>query len=123
MLLLTEKKPSNLSRGYILRRLIRRSYYKAIQLKITKSPFLYKLVDVIKASLPFEYDSKKVAKVIKEEEVLFSQTISKGKEILEKFISENSSKDLFPGDLAYKLHETYGFPFELTKRNSASKRY
>lgn len=109
------EKPSNLSRGYILRRLIRRSYYKAIQLKITKSPFLYKLVDVIKASLPFEYDSKKVAEVIKEEEVLFSQTISKGKEILEKFISENSSKDLFPGDLAYKLHETYGFPFELTE--------
>ncbi|MFV9451487.1 alanine--tRNA ligase [Mycoplasma sp. 4463] len=104
-------KPSNVGRGYILRRLIRRSVYKAMQLNIHE-PFLYKLVDVIKETLPFEYDVNPIKKVIEDEELTFAKTIENGKQILSDFIVEDLK--VFPGDIAFKLFETYGFPVELT---------
>ncbi|WP_406616193.1 alanine--tRNA ligase [Mycoplasmopsis hyopharyngis] len=105
-------KPSNVGRGYIIRRLIRRSIYKAMQLGIANK-FLYKLVNVVKESLPFEYEVNEVAEVIKNEEELFSKTIENGKTILDKFLVDNKTK-IFDGYLAFKLFETYGFPIELT---------
>ncbi|QKT05583.1 alanine--tRNA ligase [Mycoplasma sp. OR1901] len=105
-------KPSNTGRGYILRRLIRRSSYKAISLGINDL-FLYKLVKVVKDSLPFEYETKKIEQMIKQEEITFLKTIDNGKKLLEKYIDENVKT--FPGDIAFKLFETYGFPIELTK--------
>ncbi|WP_426461438.1 alanine--tRNA ligase [Mycoplasma hafezii] len=104
-------KPSNVGRGYILRRLIRRSVYKAMQLNIF-DPFLYKLVQVVKDTLPFEYDVEPIAKIIKDEELSFGKTIENGKEILNSYLNENDK--VFPGDVAFKLFETYGFPIELT---------
>ncbi|RIV16442.1 alanine--tRNA ligase [Mycoplasmopsis gallopavonis] len=111
-------KPSNVGRGYILRRLIRRSVYKAMQLEIFE-PFLYKLVEVVKERLPFEYDSAPIAKIIHDEELTFSKTIENGKEILNSYLTDSDSK--FPGDLAFKLFETYGFPVELTSEILAQK--
>ncbi|ADE19666.1 alanine--tRNA ligase [Mycoplasma crocodyli] len=105
-------KISNIGRGYIIRRLIRRCVYKSMKLKVTDSIFLYKLVKVVKQSLPFEYDVVKVEKAIKAEEQLFAKTIEKGKILLEKNISKGSS--IFSGKTAFKLFETYGFPIELT---------
>ncbi|MHA3786410.1 alanine--tRNA ligase [Mycoplasma sp. Z244C] len=104
-------KPSNVGRGYILRRLIRRSVYKAMQLKIYE-PFLYKLVDVVKATLPFEYDVDPIKQIIKDEELTFSCTIENGKNLLNNYL--NDDVVIFPGDVAFKLFETYGFPVELT---------
>lgn len=106
-------KPSNVGRGYIIRRLIRRSIYKAMQLG-TNELFLYKLVKIVHDTLPFEYDIQKVSDVIKEEEELFNKTIQNGETILNKFLSENQGK-IFDGYLAFKLFETYGFPIELTE--------
>lgn len=105
-------KPSNVGRGYILRRLIRRSVYKAMQLKVHKEIFLNELVEVVKNSLPFEYETKPIAEVIKNEELAFSKTIENGKAILNDFLKEDLK--IFPGDVAFKLFETYGFPIELT---------
>ncbi|WP_036452899.1 alanine--tRNA ligase [Mycoplasma buteonis] len=104
-------KPSNVGRGYILRRLIRRSVYKAMQLNIFE-PFLYKLVQIVKDSLPFEYDVQPIAKIIKDEELSFGRTIENGKEILNSYLNDNTK--VLPGDIAFKLFETYGFPIELT---------
>ncbi|MBN4084237.1 alanine--tRNA ligase [Mycoplasma sp. CSL10166] len=104
-------KPSNTGRGYILRRLIRRSSYKAISLGINDL-FLYKLVKVVKETLPFEYETKRIEEIIKQEEITFLKTIDNGKKLLDKYIDENVK--VFPGDVAFKLFETYGFPIELT---------
>ncbi|MFV8435129.1 alanine--tRNA ligase [Mycoplasma sp. 3137] len=104
-------KPSNVGRGYILRRLIRRSVYKAMQLKVYE-PFLYKLVDVVKASLPFEYEVEPIKQIIKDEELTFSRTIENGKNLLNNYLNDDII--IFPGDVAFKLFETYGFPVELT---------
>ncbi|WP_406617552.1 alanine--tRNA ligase [Mycoplasmopsis adleri] len=105
-------KISNVGRGYIIRRLIRRSCYKGMQLGI-KGLFLYKLVLVVKDNLPYDYDSKMVAKAIKDEEILFGKTIENGKLLLESHIKDNTK--VFSGEVAFNLLETYGFPIELTE--------
>ncbi|UUM24614.1 alanine--tRNA ligase [Mycoplasma sp. 3686d] len=105
-------KPSNVGRGYILRRLIRRSVHKAMQLKVEQNIFLYKLVAVIASTLPYEYNIPHIEKVILEEEILFSKTIESGRELLEQYINHDQS--LFSGVIAFRLFETYGFPIELT---------
>ncbi|MBW0602848.1 alanine--tRNA ligase [Mycoplasma anatis] len=105
-------KPSNVGRGYILRRLLRRSIYKSFELKINEQPFLFNLCSVIKKTLPFEYDETEVSNIIKQEENLFANTMEKGRQLLAKHIDENTKE--FSGELAFKLFETYGFPIELT---------
>lgn len=109
---------SNVGRGYIIRRLIRRSVYKGMQLKI-EGLFLYKLVQAVHDSLPFEYDVEQVSNNIKEEEILFHKTIENGRLLLEKHIDDN--KKIFDGEIAFKLFETYGFPIELTIEILAKK--
>ncbi|SJZ51333.1 alanine--tRNA ligase [Mycoplasmopsis verecunda] len=111
-------KPSNVGRGYILRRLIRRSVYKAMQLKIYDT-FLYKLVGVVKNTLPFEYDVEPIKQIIKDEEITFSRTIENGRNLLENYLKDEIA--IFPGDVAFKLFETYGFPVELTAEILAQK--
>lgn len=106
------EKVSNVGRGYIIRRLLRRSSYKGMQLGI-KEHFLHKLVHAVKDSLPFEYDCKIVEKEILDEEILFSQTIENGKQLLEEHIAKNTK--IFDGEIAFNLLETYGFPIELTE--------
>lgn len=102
---------SNVGRGYIIRRLIRRSIYKGMQLGI-KDLFLYKIVPVVKESLPFEYDVFSVQKAIKDEEELFAKTIENGKNLLQQHVVKNTK--IFDGTIAFRLFETYGFPIELT---------
>ncbi|WP_029608885.1 alanine--tRNA ligase [Mycoplasma simbae] len=109
---------SNVGRGYIIRRLIRRSIYKGMQLGI-KGLFLYKLVPVVKDSLPFEYDVELVQSAIKEEEEIFAKTIENGKELLESHIEQGAKT--FDGATAFHLLETYGFPIELTIEILAKK--
>ncbi|WP_027121167.1 alanine--tRNA ligase [Mycoplasma leonicaptivi] len=111
-------KPSNVGRGYILRRLIRRSSYIAMHLNIHE-PFLHTLVSVVKNTLPFEYETSNIEKIILEEELSFSKTIENGKELLNKHM--NSDEKVFDGALAFKLFETYGFPIELTIEILAQK--
>ncbi|QSF13987.1 alanine--tRNA ligase [Mycoplasma sp. Mirounga ES2805-ORL] len=105
------ERASNVGRGYIIRRLIRRAIYKGMQLNI-KGQFLSKLVKVVKKTLPFEYDVKEVENAIKEEEKLFHKTIEKGKLLLAKSIDKKTK--IFDGNVAFNLLETYGFPIELT---------
>lgn len=104
-------KISNIGRGYIIRRLIRRSYYQSFILKITQKTFLHSLVKVIKSVLPFEYDEKLVASIIEKEELLFAKTIEKGRNLLLSMIHDGNDIN---AKTVFHLYETYGFPFELT---------
>jgi len=80
-------------------------------------PFLYKLVDVVVDNYGAAYpdlvkNKAKIIDVIKKEEERFAKTLDRGYKMLEEFISEKKDID---GESAFKLYDTYGFPFELTK--------
>ncbi|WP_330463481.1 alanine--tRNA ligase [Metamycoplasma gateae] len=104
--------PSNVGRGYIIRRLIRRSYRSGLSLGIQEKSFLYKLVGVVKDSLIYDIDVEKVSKVIKDEEELFAKTIKEGEKLLEHELEKRGYID---SKTAFKMFDTYGFPIELTE--------
>ncbi|CAT04995.1 Alanine--tRNA ligase [Mesomycoplasma conjunctivae] len=104
--------PSNTHRGYIIRRLIRRAFRMGRKLGI-KQAFLYKLVGVVKSSLIYDIDEKKVAKIIKKEEELFEKTIENGEILLNREFEKNGKN--FNIEIVFKMFETYGFPIELTQ--------
>ena len=107
----------NTGRGYVLRRLLRRSVRAGRKLNITE-PFMYRLVDtvveIMKDSYPKLLDTKaQVKSLILEEENLFHQTLRAGERKLLELIKESKNKKISGYD-AFKLYDTYGFPFELT---------
>lgn len=103
--------PSNVGRGYIIRRLIRRSYRAGLSLGIAEKSFLYKLVSVVKDSLIYDIDVENVEKIIRDEEELFAKTIKEGEKLLEH---ELDKKGYIDAKIAFKMFDTYGFPIELT---------
>jgi alanyl-tRNA synthetase len=119
--------PSNEGRGYILRRLIRRSVRYAKKLGIER-PFMFELVPVVAEIMEAYYSNVKenipfVQKVIKSEEERFHETLNGGLEILAEVIKnekENGS-DTISGKDAFKLYDTFGFPIELTEEYAADE--
>lgn len=113
--------PSNEGRGYVLRRLLRRAVRFGKNLGIDR-PFMYNLVPIIgeimKDFFP-EVDDKQefIMKVIKNEEVRFHETLQDGLSILSSVISSQKEAGLsvIPGNDAFRLYDTYGFPVELTE--------
>lgn len=113
--------PSNEGRGYVLRRLIRRSIRHAKLIGI-ESNFVNDIVNVVineyKNAYP-ELDSRKdyIENIVEIEEDNFSKTLNKGMNILLNYVKElNSSKsNILSGDKVFKLYDTYGFPVELTQ--------
>ena len=113
--------PSNEGRGYVLRRLIRRAIRQGKSLGI-HNEFLTKTVKVVidewKEAYP-ELGEKEsyILKVIKLEEERFKITIDQGLELLMKEIDilNEEKKDVLDGNVAFKLYDTYGFPYELTE--------
>ena len=113
--------PGNSSREYVLRRLIRRAFRHGKLINID-GLFLNKLVDVVievsKAGYPELEDNKEfIQKVIKVEEENFQRTIDQGIELLDKYIKKlkDNNKKILDGKSAFKLHDTFGFPLDLTK--------
>ena len=110
--------PSNSGRGYVLRRLIRRACRHGRLLGIDK-PFLYKVVDTVIDENVCEYDYLEgkreiILKVIEAEEKSFGKTIDAGLALLEEYIDKMEG-NVFSGEDAFKLNDTYGFPLDLTK--------
>lgn len=113
--------PSNEGRGYVLRRLLRRGARHGKLLGYTK-PFLYelmnKVVEINKGAYP-ELEEKKeyILKVIKVEEEKFEETIYQGLELLKSDMEEMKQKGLnvMEPQKAFRLYDTFGFPFDLTK--------
>ena len=115
--------PSNEGRGYILRRLIRRAVRYA-KLMGSDKPYLYTLVPVVQqifAGLYPEIDKNAahIQAVLKQEETAFRKTLVTGEEKLAELLS--GGVKTISGEDAFHLHETYGFPLELTKEIALAK--
>ena len=107
-----------MGRGYVLRRLLRRSvrYGKNIGIEC---PFLYKIVsdvvDVMGEAYPYLIEKRSQVEVlILEEEKLFLKTLEAGERRLAELV-ENTHDGVVSGEDAFRLYDTYGFPFELTE--------
>ena len=120
--------PSNEGRGYVLRRIIRRALRHGYMMGM-KEPFLYKLVSSVKNTMGDYYkelvsNEGTIKQIVKNEEEGFMKTIDKGMFILQSELKKLGSSTVFPADVAYKLYDTYGFPFDLTQdilRNEGKK--
>ncbi|MFY0671775.1 MAG: alanine--tRNA ligase [Bacteroidia bacterium] len=111
--------PSNTGAGYVIRRILRRAVRYAFRYFNCNEPFLFEmsglLADNFKDVFPEVFAQKDfLAKVIKEEENSFLRTLSTGTKRFEGFITEAKSKEI-PGDFAFELFDTYGFPIDLTQ--------
>ena len=109
--------PSNEGRGYVLRRLIRRAVRHGYKMG-SRDPFLSQFLTHLENDFKkdFEDDFLKFEKIQKDlltEEQLFFKTLKTGIEIFEASINETDGKQL-DGAIAFKLHDTYGFPVDLT---------
>jgi alanyl-tRNA synthetase len=113
--------PSNEDRGYILRRLIRRAVRHGRLLGITEL-FLPGMVDVVVEIMGDAYPDLKrnyafITSIVRSEEERFSQTLRSGLIYLEEAVSEleQSGKEIITGEVVFHLHDTLGFPLELTR--------
>ena len=108
--------PGNEGRSYVLRMILRRALRHGKMLGLDL-PFLYKLVDVVVEHYGEAYpelvkNKAKVIDIIKKEEERFAKTLDRGYKLLDEFILAKKDID---GENAFKLYDTFGFPFELTK--------
>jgi alanyl-tRNA synthetase len=109
--------PSNEGRGYVLRRIIRRAVRHGYKLGQTK-PFFYQLVAALAKEMGDAYpelvkSQANVERIIRTEEERFAETIGNGMSLLEGEIAKLSGK-IIPGEVIFKLYDTYGFPVDLT---------
>ena len=118
-------RPSNEGRGYVLRRLLRRAARHGRLLGVTK-PFLTEIVDQVieenKNAYPELLEKREyIMKVIATEEDSFNKTVEKGSQLLTDLIGKLGTNGVLSGDDAFRLHDTYGFPLDLTKEILAEK--
>ncbi|MDR2155112.1 MAG: alanine--tRNA ligase [Burkholderiaceae bacterium] len=109
--------PSNEGRGYVQRRIVRRAIRHGYKLGC-KTPFFYKLVptlvELMGAAYPrLQAQAERVQEVLKAEEERFFETLATGMEILDSALIAGRKE--LPGHVAFKLHDTYGFPLDLTQ--------
>ena len=110
--------PGNEGRGYVLRRITRRAIRHGYKLG-ARTPFFHTLVAALAVEMGDAYpelrqQQQRVTEVLKQEEERFFQTIANGMEILEAALASLPGNEALNGDLAFKLHDTYGFPLDLT---------
>ena len=108
--------PSNEGRGYVQRRIVRRAIRHGYKLG-QKTPFFHKLVpDLVRmmgeAYPNLEAQAQRITDILKAEEERFYETLATGMEILDTALSGGVT--VLPGDVAFKLHDTYGFPLDLS---------
>ncbi|PLC44298.1 alanine--tRNA ligase [Ralstonia pickettii] len=113
--------PGNEGRGYVLRRIIRRAIRHGYKLGC-RAAFFHKLVDDLVAQMGEAYPElrearDRVVEVLRTEEARFFETIEHGMSILDAALGElkTSGAKMLDGELAFKLHDTYGFPLDLTQ--------
>ncbi|MFT3930119.1 MAG: alanine--tRNA ligase [Spongiibacteraceae bacterium] len=112
--------PSNEGRGYVLRRIIRRAIRHGYKLG-ARNAFFFKMVPDLVAEMGDAYPELKesqgrIQEVLRLEEERFFETIENGMQILDSALAEiaKNKSDMLDGETAFKLHDTYGFPLDLT---------
>ena len=108
--------PSNEGRGYVQRRIVRRAIRHGYKLG-QKTPFFHKLVPDLVALMGEAYPSlanqaQRITEVLKAEEERFYETLENGMQILDAALADGAQ--VLPGEVAFKLHDTYGFPLDLS---------
>jgi len=115
--------PSNEDRGYVLRRLIRRAVRHAFQLGVEEPvtpPLVHATVDVMREAYPELHSNESfIASVVAREESRFRASLRSNLVLLEEALA--TDPDVIPGELAFRLHDTHGFPIELTREIAAEK--
>ena len=118
--------PSNEDRGYVLRRIVRRAVRHAYLLGVEK-PIMSELADAVITLMDDAYpdlaENKNLIKdSLQREEEGFRRTLSAGMKILEGHLSEVNENESLSGEVAFQLHDTYGFPMELTQEIAAERK-
>jgi alanyl-tRNA synthetase len=111
--------PSNEGRGYVLRRIMRRAMRHA-HLLGAKEPLMHRLVGSLAAEMGAAYPELLRAQplieaTLKQEETQFRRTLDKGLKLLDEATGGMKPGDVLPGETAFKLYDTYGFPYDLTE--------
>ncbi len=117
--------PSNEGRGYVLRRIMRRAMRHAHILG-TKDPLMHRLVPALVDQMGQAFPELGRAQAaieagLEQEEVRFRRTLSRGAGLLDEATADLKEGDALPGDVAFKLYDTYGFPLDLTQDAVRSK--
>jgi alanyl-tRNA synthetase len=110
--------PSNEGRGYVLRRIMRRAMRHVHKLGI-KDPHMHRLVGSLQENMGDAFGEISRAKALiestlKDEEIKFKDTLERGLGLLDQSIKKLHSSESLPGNVAFKLYDTYGFPIDLT---------
>jgi alanyl-tRNA synthetase len=111
--------PANEGRGYVLRRIMRRAMRHA-HLLGAKEPLMYRLVPALVAEMGAAYPEliraqPLIEATLQQEETRFRQTLATGLKLLDEATSDLSDGGTLSGDTAFKLYDTYGFPYDLTE--------
>lgn len=111
--------PDNTGRGYVLRRILRRAVRYASEKLNAKPGFFGSLVHTVVKLLgdvfpEIKKDPESIIQTINEEEIQFLKTLSRGRNLLNRTIEKLTGTNIVPGDVAWRLYDTYGFPIDLT---------
>jgi alanyl-tRNA synthetase len=111
--------PSNEGRGYVLRRIMRRAMRHAHILG-AKDPLMHRLVPSLVAEMGAAYPElvraqPLIEETLRQEETRFRQTLDKGIKLLDEATKHMKPGETLPGEVAFKLYDTYGFPYDLTE--------
>ncbi|HEV2296644.1 MAG TPA: alanine--tRNA ligase [Tepidisphaeraceae bacterium] len=112
--------PSNEGRGYVLRRILRRAVRFGRQQLELRDPFLHTLVPVVIDAMgdgfrELKRDPNRVVEIVKDEEVSFGRTLDRGIALFDEAAQRSRETKRISGEDAFKLHDTYGFPVDLTQ--------
>ncbi|XP_076283267.1 alanine--tRNA ligase, cytoplasmic isoform X1 [Lasioglossum baleicum] len=118
--------PDNTGRGYVLRRILRRAVRFATEKLNAKPGFFGTLVNVVVELLGCVFpevakDPQQIIDIINEEEAQFLKTLVRGRNLLNRTIAKLESSTIVPGDVAWRLYDTYGFPVDLTQLMTEEK--
>lgn len=120
--------PSNVKAGYVIRRILRRAVRYGYTFLGFDEPFLCALVPQLVADMGEAYpelgkQQKLVESVIREEEMSFLRTLDRGIRLMDDYIAKNAATKTIPGEDAFVLYDTYGFPIDLTELIASEKGY
>ncbi|XP_071440880.1 alanine--tRNA ligase, cytoplasmic [Hetaerina americana] len=122
-------RPDNTGRGYVLRRILRRGIRYATEKLNAKPKFfgtlVHTVVELLGDTFPeLKKDVNGIIEIINEEEEQFLKTLSRGRNLLNRTVEKltgGSSGTVLPGDVAWRLYDTYGFPVDLTQLMAEEK--